>query len=521
MRNPVQYLDDLNQYFPKKSQINLISDKEVPSSVELAQESGGLDEIAASLKESEERYRTLIDNLPDAVLVFHKNKAEYVNEAGKRLLRIKDISDINCETVMEFIHPDHRDSLKERIRRFIRESSPSARYEDTLYCADGTVIEVEVTVVPITYKGHTALQFVIRDITARKQAEKVLNEKRAQLDRITDNMFDIITQVTPDGIMEYVSPSVQKIMGTEPESLLGLSIFEFVHPDDLERVLKSFRRFIKEQAPGRVDFRFRHADGHYIWLDSVGNLLFNKEGKITGAIINTRDITQKKYLEKEVARLDQLNLVGEMAAGIAHEIRNPMTTARGFLQLLKAKDECAKFTDYFELIIEELDRANSIITEFLSMAKNKRIDLIQCNLKSIIQALAPLIQADAAIYDKSVEITCEEVPDLLLDEKEIRQLILNLVINGLEAMENRGVLSIRIFTRDHEVILSVQDQGKGIDPEILEKLGTPFFTTKEKGTGLGLAICYSVAARHNANIDVKSGPQGTTFWVRFKIPRSQ
>lgn len=198
-----------------------------------------------------------------------------------------------------------------------------------------------------------------------------------------------------------------------------------------------------------------------------------------------------------------------------------MTTARGFLQLLKTKDDCAKYMDYFDLIIEEIDRANSIITEFLSMAKNKKIDLVKCNLNSVIKALSPLIQADAAIYDKSVDIIYGDISDLLLDEKEIRQLILNLVLNGLEAMENRGVLTIRTFSEQNEITLYVKDQGKGISSEILEKLGTPFFTTKEKGTGLGLAICYSIAARHNAIIDVKSSPQGTTFVVRFKLPHSQ
>lgn len=236
---------------------------------------------------------------------------------------------------------------------------------------------------------------------------------------------------------------------------------------------------------------------------------------------NPHDITQKKELEKNVARLDQLNLIGEMAAGFGHEIRNPMTTARGFVQLLKTKEGCAQYSEYFELIIDELDRANSIISEFLSMAKNKKIDLLKCNLNSVIKAISPLIRADAAIYDKTIDIIYEDIPDFLLDEKEIRQLILNLVLNGLEAMENKGVLTIRTCTEKNEVILSVHDQGMGIAPEILEKLGTPFFTTKEKGTGLGLAICYSIAARHNAIIDMNSGPQGTTFIVRFKLTHSQ
>jgi signal transduction histidine kinase len=127
----------------------------------------------------------------------------------------------------------------------------------------------------------------------------------------------------------------------------------------------------------------------------------------------------------------------------------------------------------------------------------------------------PLIQADVMVSDKFVKLELGKVPDLLLDEKEIRQLILNMFRNGLEAMPGGAPLTIRTYTEDKKVVLSVNDKGNGIRPEALEKLGTPFFTTKEHGTGLGLAVCYSIATRHNATISVETGPGGTTFLVRF------
>lgn len=229
------------------------------------------------------------------------------------------------------------------------------------------------------------------------------------------------------------------------------------------------------------------------------------------------EILKRKQMENEVARLDQLNLVGEMAAGIGHEIRNPMTTVRGFLQLLGGKKEYIQDKEYFDLMIEELDRGNSIITEFLSLARNKAVDLKTQNLNHIVKTLSPLIQADAMVSDKSVKVEPGDIPDLLLDEKEIRQLVLNLARNGLEAMSPGGNLNIRTVSDGDEVVLSVQDKGKGIEPDALEKIGTPFFTTKDYGTGLGLAVCYSIAARHNASIKVETGPTGTTFHVRFKL----
>jgi len=226
------------------------------------------------------------------------------------------------------------------------------------------------------------------------------------------------------------------------------------------------------------------------------------------------DITEKVAMEKEMARLGRLNLIGEMAAGIAHEIRNPLTTIRGFLQMLKKNQTMS--VDKIDIMLEELNRANGIITEYLSLAKNKSSDLKALQLNYIIESLFPLIQAEALLTGNNVSVNYGEVPMLMLDEKEIRQLILNICINGLESMQSAGNLMISTYRHGADVILKIEDQGCGITREHMDKLGTPFFTTKEKGTGLGLAICYSIAARHNAIIDVVSGKGGTAFLVIFK-----
>lgn len=233
-------------------------------------------------------------------------------------------------------------------------------------------------------------------------------------------------------------------------------------------------------------------------------------------IIVVTDITERILLEKEMVRLDRLNLIGEMAAGIAHEIRNPLTSVRGFLQMSKFKRDILSL-EHIELMMGELDRANGIITEFLTLAKNKVNDKAQKYLNKILIALFPLIQAEALLSDKHVLLELGDCPELYLDEKEIRQLILNLVLNGLEAMSSGGTLTIKTYSEEQSVVLEIRDQGVGIKPELLEKIGTPFFTTKDKGSGLGLAICYSVAERHHAVIDVKSGDHGTVFSIRFRL----
>ncbi|MCO5388036.1 MAG: ATP-binding protein [Desulfosporosinus sp.] len=227
------------------------------------------------------------------------------------------------------------------------------------------------------------------------------------------------------------------------------------------------------------------------------------------------DISELRQYQRELSHLNSLNLIGEMAAGIAHEVRNPMTTVKGFLQLLSKKKEYECHGDYFSIMVSELDRATSLIAEFLSLAKNKPVDLTKQNLNFVIKSLLPLIQADATIDEKYVELELDKIENVLADGKEIRQLILNLVRNGFEAMSPGGKLTIKTFMINNTVALDIQDQGKGIDFNLIDKIGTPFFTTKDNGTGLGLSTCYSIVARHNASMNFNTGTSGTTFNVRF------
>ncbi|MHB1654444.1 MAG: ATP-binding protein [Desulfitobacteriaceae bacterium] len=276
----------------------------------------------------------------------------------------------------------------------------------------------------------------------------------------------------------------------------------------------------------RFELEFVWEDGDSKFARWSASPLRDDSGNICGAIATIEDVTEVVHLARngitemkriyaEMARLDRLNLVGQMAAGIGHEIRNPMTTVRGYLQLLGNKPEFKSRRSTFETMIEELDRANSIISEFLSLAKNAPTERQCQNINDILRHLYPLLEADTFTQNKQIVFEKEETPDILLNAKEICQLVLNLCRNGLEAMKERGTLAIRIYTEGEQVVLSVQDEGSGIPTEYLDKLGTPFFTTKENGTGLGLATCYDISNRHNARIDVESGSNGTTFFVRF------
>ena len=230
------------------------------------------------------------------------------------------------------------------------------------------------------------------------------------------------------------------------------------------------------------------------------------------------EVEKRLRIELEVAKLERLNVIGQLATGLAHEVRNPMTTIRGFLQLLQNKTDLLSYKSYFDLMIEELDRTNSMINDFLSLAKNKPAELKRQSLNMLLANLFPLLLADAYSQDKNCILEPGDLADLDIDTNEITQLVLNFARNGLEAMDKDGCLNISTFMDGQNIVLSVRDEGTGINTEHISKLGTPFFTTKENGTGLGLPMCYSIADRHNAQIEVKTGSDGTTFLVRFPQP---
>lgn len=218
----------------------------------------------------------------------------------------------------------------------------------------------------------------------------------------------------------------------------------------------------------------------------------------------------------ELARLDRLNLIGEMATGVVHEIRNPMTVIRGYIQRIMQKAPSAHSGQY-ALILNELDSMNATLTAFLSLAKNRRVEIGLHNINNIIIDLMPLIEAAACKAVISLQFDPSDRPLMVYaDEKELRQLILNLARNAIEATPVRGTLSIRTELSDKAVCLTVTDTGEGIAPWHIEKIFDPFFTTKDNGTGLGLAICKSIIDRHNGRIDVKSKQGvGTTFTVEI------
>lgn len=287
---------------------------------------------------------------------------------------------------------------------------------------------------------------------------------------------------------------------------------------------------IEKDVLGRL--LYQALNGHKITTEYVqeqGKIYLNSgicvrdiaNNEIIGAALIAHDMTEISRLRDEIGRMERLSLVGQMAASITHEIRNPMAVIRGFVQLMRERSP-ENQKEYYRIVMEELDRANSIINDFLSLAQNRVIEKNSQSLHDIINDVLPLLWADANMRGQSLELDlAENVPMLMLNEKEMKQLILNLARNGMEAMNQHGVLSLETTVADQYVELRVRDTGSGIPQAKLEHLFEPFYTTKSHGTGLGLPLCLSIMERHGGNIKVESEEgKGTTFFVRFDCNRN-
>jgi PAS domain S-box-containing protein len=362
-------------------------------------------------------------------------------------------------------------------------------------------------------KQLTLLMDGVWNYVQRKKAEESLRLSEERFSKVFfSSPVPMIIVSIPNGKYVLANESFLHFTGYCLEEIINRPERELniLYPDYYKKISQSYR----ERSVHNLEIKYRTKSGEERTALFSADLIDIQGNECL--LCSGIDITELRRYEKEMARLDRLNLIGEMSASISHELRNPMTTVKGFLQVLREREKYSQEKEFFDLMVSELDRANSIITEFLSLARDKAVEMKMKNLNSVLKPLVRLIEADVVKEDKSVILELGDIPEILLDKKEIHQVILNLTRNGLDAMSPKGCLTIKTFLDGEEVVLAVQDQGKGIEPEVLEKLGTPFFSTKDNGTGLGLAVCYSIAERHKARIDVETGSNGTTFMVRFK-----
>ncbi|AFM41751.1 PAS domain S-box [Desulfosporosinus acidiphilus SJ4] len=456
--------------------------------------------LESALSRSNQLIADIIHQMPDAFYVLdHQWRFTFVNNAAVRLFQ-KTHEELLGKVIWQVI-PQARGTLLEQNSLKVIKGCTPIIFEYHSFLQDDTWYRVK------TYPSGNGLSVYYQDITERKLACENLIKSQEEMLSILESMTDCFLTVDSDSKLTYINRAGEIAFGKSRDELLGKIITEEFKIDD-----KALAHY-QEVLYGKKSVTFE------ILSEVLGNKWFEISAYPAdiGMSCYFREITSRKIAQEEMARLDRLNLVGQLAAGIGHEIRNPMTTVRGYLQLLGIKSEYEAQKTTFDLMISELDRANSIITEFLSLAQTKKTQLQSQNLNDIISGLYPLLEADAFTQNKQIRFIPGEIPNLELNTKEITQLILNLARNGLESMKDGGCLTIESNLQEGRVVLAIEDEGCGIPQENYNKLGTPFFTTKDFGTGLGLATCYKIVESHRAKICFDSSSMGTTFYIFFPI----
>lgn len=282
----------------------------------------------------------------------------------------------------------------------------------------------------------------------------------------------------------------------------------------------SVTQLVKQVFMNKIAANTTQIDGESCYIYSALPILSQDNGQILAVSLFVQDITELHVLRHEIDHMDRLSLVGQMAASITHEIRNPMAVIRGFVQLLEEKSG-SKGHEYFRIIIDELDRANAIISDFLALAQQREVKKEFQQINKVIDDLSPLLLADANLRGQTMEITlAEQLPPISINEREIKQLMLNLSRNAMEAMDQDGHIHISTMRCSEGILLSVSDQGPGISDDMKIKIFEPFVSTKDSGTGLGLPLCADIAKRHNAHIKVLNNKeQGSIFQILFPIEK--
>ncbi|WP_280771941.1 two-component system sensor histidine kinase NtrB [Salipaludibacillus daqingensis] len=338
-------------------------------------------------------------------------------------------------------------------------------------------------------------------------------ENKLDMIDVLENMSEACYFLNSNWEFEFINRAAEPYLKVEElffnkskEELIGKSVWDVSAIYTDTEVYNLYHKVFEEQKPHVFEMISKYSKR---WFEM--KLFPNK----SGLFIIFSDITDRKESEKIKAHYEKLNVIGEMAAGVAHEIRNPLTSVKGFLQLMAENQELIKQSSVVHLMIDEVNRVNDIITEFLDIAKVKPEKVEICCLNELITTIFPLLETRASKEGKLVDLDLSKISELQIDKSEIRQLLLNLVNNSLDAMHVGKKVIIKTYEEKGETVLTIIDEGTGIPAEIIGNIETPFVTSKDEGTGLGIPICFSIAKRNNAKIDYTSSPKGTTFNIRF------
>jgi two-component system, NtrC family, nitrogen regulation sensor histidine kinase GlnL len=360
---------------------------------------------------------------------------------------------------------------------------------------------------------------------------KPSNQLQDYYANVIDSVGDGVIVLAEDGCVTLMNPAAEELVGVSRRQAQRSHYGTMFRGDELllEMIDKTARTGMTISDHENIVL---NKSGHPVPVSATTSPLLLASGERIGTILILRDLTNIRELEEAVRHADRLSSLGALAAGLAHEIKNPLGGIKGAAQLLEMElPEGSEQHDYLRVVLKEVQRVNRIVEELLDLAAPRKLELSPVNLHKVLGDI--ILLQKRAVDDRKVTFQQQfdpSIPPILVDDALITQLFLNLIKNAVEAVGDTGLVRVssRVLSdysmtqkgerRSRMVAIEVADDGPGIGKEQLEHLFTPFYTTKSKGTGLGLAICQKIVAEHRGMIRVDSDPgRGTTFTVMLPL----
>jgi PAS domain S-box-containing protein len=364
------------------------------------------------------------------------------------------------------------------------------------------------------------------DVTERKRLEEETRKSRERLEYVVASNPAVIFTGKPfsdytDFDFTYVSSNITLLLGYDVRDFMDDPRFwsKHVHPDDRQRVAAEIPRVFTEDQLN-LEYHFRHKDGTYHWIREENRLIRDKERRPQEVIGYWTDVTEWKRMEAELAKSQRFAAIGETAAMVGHDLRNPLQGIAGAVYYLATKDRPKPSKEgrkMLQLIEEGIGRSDKIISDLLEYSRELRLELSETNAKSITENAFATVKIPKGV--RVINSTKNE-PPMQLDLEKMRRVFLNLTLNAVDAMPKGGTLTIASTRSGDNVHITFKDTGEGMTTETLAKLWSPLFTTKAKGMGFGMAIAKRLVEAHGGSINVESKlGKGSTFVVTLPIKR--